>query len=237
MAKSTAVTSKGTSILTFNAYRESLTGAELQQIRRKLAKQANQRLVRLERTTSKVTGESYASYGAAELAYEYTQKKYGGNRFKESLGTIGADDTARLREEITRLQSFLSSKSSRVKGQKDIEKLRIKTFESGQWGLTEEQKKQGATNRQLKFASNKEFYDFLNSNTFKELVGKGFDSEQLIELYDQALQKEKGDFEKVANRFAEALDDFREGIKEPNLKELNRIVKPTKKQTVKRKRK
>ena len=61
------------------------------------------------------------------------------------------------------------------------------------------------------FASTKEFYDFLNSNTFSSLVKSGFSSEQLIDIYDTARVKstEQSD-EAIIGVFEDALTHYRE---------------------------
>lgn len=153
-------------------YHTSHTFKELQEVRRRLAKTANQRLVRLERAKSEVTGESYASFGAADIAYEYLDRQ-GRNRFSEQLEFYDSksQDSLSIRREIATLQSFISAKSSSVAGQKEIEAKRLKTF----------------SGKGIAHASNKEFYAFLNSDTFKN-YSKMFDSETVIELYDSAME-------------------------------------------------
>lgn len=212
--------------LTADVYRGSYSLDELKRIRRALAKRANQRMVRLERAESKVTGEKYDTYGAIMDAYDYLNKqKEGRTRFRETLNAV--TDANKLRREITVLQGFLGRKTSLVSGHREIENKRINTFGTGKWGT--KYKKTGIPNTPLHFASNKEFYDFLNSETFKGLVRSGFTSEQIVELYDSArvkLGKSKGaeeldDNKIVVDAMAQALDDYR-AKGNANLKDLRR---------------
>lgn len=219
--------------LTTDVYRGSFPIKELQRMRRALAKRANQRIVRLERGQSEVTGEKWNTFGAVVDVYKYlNDQQEGRTRFKESANALS--DYGELRWEITVLQGFLGRKTSLVYGMRDIEKKRINTFESGKWGTA--YKKNGTPTRPIKFASNKEFYDFLNSETFKGLVSSGFTSEQIIEEYDKARVKtvkkiarkiaegaevDEDDAKIVAEQMQEALDDFRRKGN-ANLKDLRK---------------
>ena len=178
------------------------TGYELAKIRRTLAKRANQRLVRLERATSFVTGESYASYGAASYAYDYLEK-IGKKRFNENLSYT--DNFTTLRREILILQKFLNAPSSTVEGQRKIEEYRIKTFEK----------------KKIKFASNKEFYDFLNSADYGDIT-KQFDSDKIVEYYDLA-RKSMSDKE-VKDILSKAVEDMR-NKENYSLKDLQKALK------------
>lgn len=194
--------------LTADVYRGSYSLDELQRMRRRLAKRANQRMVRLEREKSPVTGESYKTYGAITEVYFYLNKqKEGRKRFREQLNAL--TDTQTLKREITVLQGFLGRKTSLVSGHRDIERKRLETFGTGKWGT--KWKKTGIPNKPLLFASNKEFYDFLNSETFKGLVSTGFTSEQLVELYDSARVRlgEEAEADAVSNAMADALEEYR----------------------------
>lgn len=199
--------------LDIDVYRASLTPKELSSLRRSLAKRANQRLVRLERASSKVTGESYKEIGAAPIAYDYLKKK-GRTRFVEKLDSGLTYDQERM--EVTKLQAFLSSKTSLVSGIRDIERKRIETFESGKYGSYADT---GKERKGLKFASTKEFYEFFQSSTFRDLKSSGFTSEQIIEQYDNAMETYKGASEDALKALEEALDLWRHKGK-LSLKEL-----------------
>lgn len=177
---------------TMNVYQEAMSVDELQDVRRALAKQANQRLLRLERAESK-TGGNYA-FGAYDVVKEYMsatgQLPEGDKpmRFKERKGAL--DETSELRREIAALQNFLNAKSSTVKGMREIENIRLEQFE-----------KKG-----FKFGDTKEFYTFMNSNVMEELKKQGFDSEQIIERYDEA--REKVGHDRAMEALQKVYDEF-----------------------------
>lgn len=179
--------------LTADVYGNQYSTAQLQEIRRKLAKRANNSLRDLARNSSPITGEVYNSYGAAVDALDYLKAR---NRryFSESL-TLTQNRTV-LKAEIQRLQYFLTRPSHTVKGQREIEQKRIGTFE-----------KKG-----IHFASSKEFYQFLNSDTFQSLRKLQYSSEQLIEDYERAREQGMTN-DQVVEKLSNALDAFRKGEK------------------------
>lgn len=179
--------------LTADVYGNQYSTAQLQEIRRKLAKRANNSLRDLARNSSPITGEVYNSYGAAVDALNYLKAR---NRryFSESL-TLTENRTV-LKAEIQRLQYFLTRPSHTVKGQREIEQKRIETFE-----------KKG-----IHFASSKEFYQFLNSGTFQSLRKLQYSSEQLIEDYERAREQGMTN-DQVMEKLRNALDAFRKGEK------------------------
>lgn len=179
--------------LTADVYGNQYSTAQLQEIRRKLAKRANNSLRELSRNSSPITGEVYNSYGAAVDALEYLKAR---NRryFSESL-TLTENRTV-LKAEIQRLQYFLTRPSHTVRGQREIEQKRIETFE-----------KKG-----IHFASGKEFYQFLNSGTFQSLRKLQYSSEQLIEDYERAREQGMTN-DQVMEKLSNALDSFRKGEK------------------------
>lgn len=179
--------------LTADVYGNQYSTAQLQEIRRKLAKRANNSLRDLSRNSSPITGEVYNSYGAAVDALDYLKAR---NRryFSESL-TLTENRTV-LKAEIQRLQYFLTRPSHTVKGQREIEQKRIETFE-----------KKG-----IHFASSKEFYQFLNSGTFQSLRKLQYSSEQLIEDYERAREQGMTN-DQVMEKLSNALDAFRKGEK------------------------
>lgn len=181
------------SALTADVYGNQYSTAQLQEIRRKLAKRANNSLRDLARNSSPITGEVYNSYGAAVNALDYLKAR---NRryFSESL-TLTENRTV-LKAEIQRLQYFLTRPSHTVKGQREIEQKRIATFE-----------KKG-----IHFASSKEFYQFLNSGTFQSLRKLQYSSEQLIEDYERAREQGMTN-DQVVENLSNALDAFRKGEK------------------------
>lgn len=179
--------------LAADVYGNQYSTAQLQEIRRKLAKRANNSLRDLARNSSPITGEVYNSYGAAVDALDYLKAR---NRryFSESL-TLTENRTV-LKAEIQRLQYFLTRPSHTVKGQREIEQKRIETFE-----------KKG-----IHFANTKEFYQFLSSGTFQSLRKLQYSSEQVIEDYERA--REQGmTHDQVLENLSNALDAFRKGEK------------------------
>lgn len=134
---------------------------ELESMRRKYAKRANQRLLRLERA-----GMDYYAYDRAMLYLERTRGK---NRFSESKKYQGSKQG--LLRELDALTTFLGSKSSTVKGQKEIQKARTETFRAKGYSIEQ--------NERL-------FYNFLSSSAYKKLANSRIPSDILIEFYTKA---------------------------------------------------
>lgn len=165
-----------------NVWQSSYTIDELQQMRRKLAKRANQRIVRLEKAESLVTGETLGNFGAIEKVNDYLGKqgKEGKLRFSERQHV--AMSSRDLKREISELQNFLNAKTSTVSGAHKIEKMRIETF----------------LKKGISFGSNKEFYDFLNSDVYQKSL-LGFDSNTIVDVYDKARKVTNQNGEEVYN--------------------------------------
>ena len=190
---------------------------ELIALRVKYAKRANQRLVRLERSESPVTGKAYRA-GAYDIAMDYlknTRDKSGGAfRFSESANytkTIDEEtgktayDMYRIKRDILELQRFLSSKSSTVSGNKSIERKRIETFEA-----------QGIS---IEAAESDEFYEFLNSNAYEYFTLNKFTSEEIIDIYSQF--REAG---LDADKIQAAFDELKEMDMESRRKAMDGIT-------------
>ena len=158
----------------FNPYAKDVTLEELQKVRRQLAKVMNQRIVRLRDTKSPITGEAY-TFGAYDVMMDYLGNR-DRNRFSEVLKPSNMSKSD-IQKEIRVLQGFEDMKSSRVAGMHEIEAARINTFISEK-GMSKE------------VVTNKEFYDFLNSATYDELMTGGFDSDKIQEEYN--LSSERG---------------------------------------------
>ena len=129
---------------------------ELEALRRKYAKRANQRLLRLERA-----GLDYYAYDRAMLYLERTRKT---TRFSESK-TFKGNKQALLRE-LDSLTTFLSSRTSTVAGQRSIEREKIKSFE----------------NKGYNVGDPRQFFNFLSSSAYKTLANSKIPSEILIEF-------------------------------------------------------
>ena len=180
----------------FDPYGKGVTVEELRAIRRQLSKVMNQRMVRLEQAKSPVTGESY-TFGSYDKMQDYLESKGRApmkgtdiRRFSEVLDP--GMSKRELQKEIRALQGFEEQVSSRVAGMKQIERQRIKTMiEAGLDPNT---------------ARSKDFYDFLNSKTYEELL-KSFTSEDIIEEYDRAAKKEKTSGEEIAEAFRNYIEN------------------------------
>lgn len=184
----------------FNPYAKGVTMEELVKIRRQLAKVMNQRMVRLENTKSPITGESY-EFGAYDLMNDYLKDK-GRRRFSEVLNPKDMDKRD-IQKEIRVLQGFEEMKSSRVAGMQQIENKRIKTLTSVK-GLD------------INVVSNKDFYDFLNSSTYKALVEK-IDSDKIVEEYNRAAKEgvSKDDIVLALNEYSKNAERISlKGVKE-----------------------
>lgn len=189
----------------FDPYNPYVTREDLQKIRRQLAKVMNQRMVRLENAESSVTGKEY-TFGSYEKMQDYLfmkgrkPTKKGPRRFAEVLDPKMSDQE--LRKEIRILQGFEESPSSRVAGMKQIEKKRIETFKAK--GISE------------KVAKSKEFYDFLNSQTF-EKMSIAFDSDKLVEEYNRAADRVI-----PSDKIIQAFNSYLENSRKMSLKGLRR---------------
>lgn len=170
---------------TTNYWNVSASMEALQAVRRKLAKRANQRMVRLERSASPITGKAY-HVGAYDIAQaELGDRK----RFSEKLDYI--TDITELKKEIGQIQAFLNAKSSTVAGNKEIEEKRIETLTN--LGRDAE----GHTPISEATVRSAGFYDFISSKAFIYLSEKQVDSEGLQEIYDYYTEKKGLSYEDV----------------------------------------
>ena len=170
---------------TTNYWNVSASMEALQAVRRKLAKRANQRMLRLERSASPITGKAY-HVGAYDIAQaELGDRK----RFSEKLNY--SIDITELKKEIGQIQAFLNAKSSTVSGNVEIEEKRIATLTN--LGRDEE----GHTPISEATARSAGFYDFISSKAFIYLSEKQVDSEGLQEIYDYYTEKKGLSYEDV----------------------------------------
>lgn len=206
-------------------HEKNVSISELAQVHRALAKRTNQRLVRLERSASMITGEKYDTYGAADIAKKYLaeknrtrfqefQKRKGEIVLPKELQKLSTNaQRNRLIKDINEMQKFLLSKSSTVSGQREIEKKRIKTFERAKYS-------QDGIQRQplsIETATNKQFYEFLNSQTFSDLTTVNrFDSNTIVEIYDEArtvLDMPVEEIEKAFSEYSEKQNQSEKGLR------------------------
>lgn len=153
-----------------------LDALTVEDLRRKAAKQANQRLVRLERRRAS-TGEILSEVSSiAQYAYEQIREikskadapgKGKKLRFREQKLPLGE---TQARMELYVLQSFLSDKTSRAGVAARYVSKTEQTFKA----------------RGINVASYKSFYNFLNSATFTALIEQGLNSEDIVEIYNAA---------------------------------------------------
>lgn len=170
---------------TTNYWNVTASREALQAVRRKLAKRANQRLVRLERSVSPISGEAY-HVGAYDIAQAELGER---RRYSEKLDYL--TDITELKKEIGQLQAFLNAKSSTVSGNRAIEKKRVETLTN--LGRDEE----GHAVISLETATSKGFYDFISSKAYIYLSEKQVDSEGLQEIYDYYTEKKGLSYEDV----------------------------------------
>ena len=154
---------------------------EVRSIRRKLAKRANQRLRVLEK--NKLTKNAY------RVVTRYTQQTRGKDRFSEAK--MVKADMGYLKQEILELERFLNSVTSTLTGYKKLEQQRLKVFRD--YGL--------------KVKDTQEFFDFLDSEIYKQLANKAISSDILQEFYDTVKSKKDAKKEEIQK----ALEKFREG--------------------------
>lgn len=167
----------------------TLDALTVEELRRKAAKQANQRLVRLERRKAS-TGENLAEISEiAQYAYGEIRKiksradapgRGKKLRFREQSLPLGE---SQARMELYVLQSFLSNEKSKAgKAARYVSKTE-QTF-----------KERGIT-----VSSYKGFYSFLNSALFATLKAEGLDSNDVVELFNKAHEDEKKSFAWINN--------------------------------------
>lgn len=167
---------------------------EVRKLRKKLAKKANARLANLEK-------HGYTK-NAYRIATRYTEETIGKKRFSE--GMFKKAGIEYLRDEIEALREFLTSKSSTIKGNKEIEKERLEFFR----GVRKVDKEGKLTGLGLEISDSEEFFKFLNSAEYKALANKMISSSILMEFYDSV--KESNEDVKY-EELLKALEEYRKG--------------------------
>lgn len=202
-----------------NFYGSSISIETLEIIRRRLAKRSNQRLLRLERSASTVTGKPY-HIGAYDIAQDYLRTRNNNDeknlRFSEKLVQRQEKENDReyrykVLEDIANMQSFLTSKSSTVKGNRAIEAARIASFEK--MGISKE------------VASSESFYSYITSKSYQYLINQAIDSDRLEELFDYYVSSDSRgmsakDFQEVADEYYDWLNKPENANKEVKYKDL-----------------
>lgn len=155
----------------WDVFHTSHTRTELEARRAQLAKVANSRILSLERAKSAMTSESFYKSTQFDTVKEYIANQTGGKRrFSESKNYKKTD--FQLKQEITVLEGFLNMQTSTVGGSRRRESKIQESFREK--GLSDD------------VTSSSEFWRFLNSETFSNLVSETLDSEDIIDIIDRA---------------------------------------------------
>ena len=153
--------------------------SEQLELRRKLAKRINQRMVRLEKK-GLTKGAAYADY--QDLLNKFFD---GAKRIPENTKIY-----KRLpRTELKAMQALLKEKTSTVQGWNEIMDARVRTIKE-RYGI--------------EFKSNYELYDFITSLEFKNL-SKLYDSKQALRLIAHS-EDDIDDVKKMLSQFRESTD-------------------------------
>lgn len=153
--------------------------SEQLELRRKLAKRINQRMVRLEKK-GLTKGAAYADY------QDLLNKFFGGaKRIPENTKIY----RYLPRTELKSMQTLLREKTSTVQGWNDIMDARVRTFKE-RYGI--------------EFRDNYELYDFINSLEF-EYLSKLYDSKQALRLIAHS-QEDIDDVRKMLSQFRDSTD-------------------------------
>lgn len=153
--------------------------SEQLELRRKLAKRINQRMVRLEKK-GLTKGAAYADY--QDLLNKFFD---GAKRIPENTKIY-----KRLpRTELKAMQALLKEKTSTVQGWNEIMDARVRTIKE-RYGI--------------EFKSNYELYDFITSLEFKNL-SKLYDSKQALRLIAHS-EDDIDDVRKMLSQFRESTD-------------------------------
>lgn len=153
--------------------------SEQLELRRKLAKRINQRMVRLEKK-GLTKGAAYADY------QDLLNKFFGGaKRIPENTKIYKRQPRAELKA----MQSLLKEKTSTVQGWNEIMEARVRTIKE-RYGI--------------EFRNNYELYDFITSLEFKNL-SKLYDSKQALRLIAHT-KEDIDDVKKLLSQFRDSTD-------------------------------
>lgn len=156
-----------------------LTTSEQLELRRKLAKRINQRMVRLEKK-GLTKGAAYADY------QDLLNKFFGGvKRIPENKNIY----KSLPRTELKAMQALLREKTSTVQGWSEIMDARVRTIKE-RYGI--------------EFKNNYELYDFITSLEFKNL-SKLYDSKQALRLIAHS-EKDIDDVKDMLSQFRDSTD-------------------------------
>lgn len=156
-----------------------MSTSEQLELRRKLAKRINQRMVRLEKK-GLTKGAAYADY--QDLL----------NKFFDGAARIPENKKIYShlpRTELKAMQSLLKEKTSTVQGWNEIMEARVRTIKE-RYGI--------------EFKNNYELYDFITSLEFKNL-SKLYDSKQALRLIAHS-EEDIDDVRKMLSQFRDSTD-------------------------------
>lgn len=162
---------------------------EIERERVRMVNQANARLRRLEK-------KGYDRY-AYERAMLYLKQSGKGTRFKRKKPSSPDE----ILSQVDALTRFLESKTSTVTGLEKVEAKAVAQFEARGFALK----------------NKKEFFNFLSSSIYRELLQKHYASGLLQEFYDKAQSQNYSDAE-----IRELLEEYRRG--ETDVKTLSDLV-------------
>ena len=156
-----------------------MTTSEQLQLRRKLAKRINQRMVRLEKK-GLTKGGAYADY------QDLLNKFFGAaKRIPENENIY----KSLPRTELKAMQALLREKTSTVQGWGEIMDARVRTVKA-RYGI--------------EFKDNYELYDFITSLEFKNL-SKLYDSKQALRLIAHS-EEDINDVKEMLSQFRDSTD-------------------------------
>lgn len=156
-----------------------MSTSEQLELRRKLAKRINQRMVRLEKK-GLTKGAAYADY--QDLLNKFFD---GATRIPENKKIYNHLP----RTELKAMQSLLKEKTSTVQGWNEVMEARVRTIKE---------------RYDVEFKNNYELYDFITSLEFKNL-SKLYDSKQALRLIAHS-QEDIDDVRKMLSQFRESTD-------------------------------
>lgn len=180
-----------------DVFRKAYSESELKERRAKLAKVANSRLLKLERSRSYISGKKISDAYNFDIIYQYLDNT-NRRRFSESKN-YSPGGLYGLKREIVALESFLESKVSTVGGYRAMEERRVQKFIGK--GVPED------------VARDYRFYEFLSSETASFLDEHSISSEKMVEIIDEATSKTKLTLEQIIEKYEEFRDDSKGGEK------------------------
>lgn len=155
----------------WDVFRKSYTREELESRRAQLAKVANSRILELERARSNMTNLPFYTGEQFDTVKDYLKTHTArGRRFSETRRYKSSDFN--LKQEIYILEEFLDMQSSTVGGSRRREDRIYVKFEE--------------KNVPRAVLDSPEFWRFLNSETFTNLVRETVDSEDILDIFDRA---------------------------------------------------